>query len=146
MKRVSSKNKSGPFVGSEFAFEDLVSQEVDKYTYRWLREEPCGELQCFVLERIPRYESSGYTRQLLWLDRDEYRSQQVEFYDRKGDLLKTLKYAEYKQYLGKHWRPGLMTVVNHQTGKATDLKWSNYKFKKGLTARDFDRNALKRAR
>ena len=37
VKRISSGNKSGPFVGSEFAYEDLVSQEVDKYNYRWLR-------------------------------------------------------------------------------------------------------------
>ncbi len=29
VKRISSANKSGPFVGSEFAYEDLVSQEVD---------------------------------------------------------------------------------------------------------------------
>ncbi|MCG8379472.1 MAG: outer membrane lipoprotein-sorting protein, partial [Proteobacteria bacterium] len=28
VKRISSKNKSGPFMGSEFAFEDLTSQEV----------------------------------------------------------------------------------------------------------------------
>ena len=28
VKRISSSNKSGPFVGSEFAFEDLVSQEL----------------------------------------------------------------------------------------------------------------------
>ena len=30
VKRISSKNKSGPFMGSEFAFEDISSQEVDK--------------------------------------------------------------------------------------------------------------------
>ena len=38
VKRISSKNKSGPFVGSEFAYEDLVSQEVERYTYRYLRD------------------------------------------------------------------------------------------------------------
>ncbi|MCW8854398.1 MAG: outer membrane lipoprotein-sorting protein, partial [Gammaproteobacteria bacterium] len=30
IKRISSKNKSGPFMGSEFAYEDISSQEVDK--------------------------------------------------------------------------------------------------------------------
>ena len=39
VKRISSSNKSGPFMGSEFAYEDLGSQEVDKYTYKWLRDE-----------------------------------------------------------------------------------------------------------
>ncbi len=32
VKRISSKNKSGPFVGSEFAYEDISSQEVGKYS------------------------------------------------------------------------------------------------------------------
>ena len=38
VKRISSANKSGPFVGSEFAYEDFSSQEVEKYTYRYLRD------------------------------------------------------------------------------------------------------------
>jgi hypothetical protein len=46
VKRIASANKPGPFMGSEFAYEDLASQEVDKYGYRWLREEPCGPRQC----------------------------------------------------------------------------------------------------
>ena len=42
VKRINSRNKSGPFIGSEFAFEDLGSQEVEKYTYIYLRDEACG--------------------------------------------------------------------------------------------------------
>ncbi len=55
VKRISSVNKSGPFVGSEFAFEDFTALELNKFTYRYLREEPCGELVCDVVERHPRY-------------------------------------------------------------------------------------------
>ncbi|MDQ6958902.1 MAG: outer membrane lipoprotein-sorting protein, partial [Mariprofundaceae bacterium] len=32
VKRISSANKSGPFVGSEFAFEDFTSLELNKFT------------------------------------------------------------------------------------------------------------------
>src|SRR4030066_2026759 len=39
VKRIASANKSGPFVGSEFAYEDLTSQEVEKYNYQHLRDE-----------------------------------------------------------------------------------------------------------
>ena len=39
VKRIASMNKSGPFMGSEFAFEDLSDQEVEKYTYRYLLDE-----------------------------------------------------------------------------------------------------------
>ncbi len=142
VKRISANNKSGPFMGSEFSYEDIGSQEVEEYTYKWIRNENGN----FVIERYPVDKKSGYTKLLTWIDQEHYRIQKVEFYDRKGELLKTLTYHDYQQYLGKHWRPDLMKVVNRQTGKATDLTWSNYKFKQGLTARDFDRNALKRAR
>ena len=53
VKRIASNNKSGPFMGSEFAYEDIASQEVEKYTYKYLRDEACDALTCFVVERYP---------------------------------------------------------------------------------------------
>ncbi len=146
VKRISSNNKSGPFMGSEFAYEDLTSQEVEKYTYKFLRDDQLDGRPVFVIERKPAYKYSGYTRLITWLDKEMYQPLKVEFYDRKGALLKTLTASDYQQYLGRYWRPGKMRMVNHQTQKSTDLYWSDYRFKTGLTARDFDRNSLKRAR
>jgi len=146
VKRISSANKSGPFMGSEFAYEDLTSQEVDKYSYIWRRDEVLDGANTSVVERIPAYKNSGYTRQLAWIDTRMWRPVKVEFYDRKNSLLKTLRSSDFSQYLGKYWRPAKMTMVNHQSGKTTQLQWSEYGFKTGLEARDFDRNALKRAR
>ena len=57
IKRISSANKSGPFVGSEFAYEDLSSQEVEKYTYKWLRDETIDGHDVFVIERFPQYKN-----------------------------------------------------------------------------------------
>jgi len=146
VKRISSANKSGPFVGSEFAYEDLVSFEVGKYSYKWLRDEACGDQECFVIERIPKYENSGYTRQFAWVDKEEYRIQKVDFYDRKETLLKTLVQSGFEQYLGKYWRPLKMVMQNHQTGKATTLIYSPYEFKVGINENDFTPNRLKRIR
>ena len=146
VKRISSRNKSGPFMGSTFAFEDLGSQEVEKYTYKYLRDEACGDLQCYVMERYPAYKHSGYTRQVVWLDKDAYRMMKVEFYDRKKALLKTLESSGYQQFLDKYWRPSTMNMVNHQTGKSTLLEWENYQFQTGLTEGDFRSQTLKRAR
>lgn len=144
VKRISSRNKSGPFMGSTFAFEDLGSQEVEKYTYKYLRDEPCGELSCYVIERYPAYKFSGYTRQIAWIDTAGYRLVKAEFYDRKKSSLKTLTAGDFQQYLGHYWRPGTMDMVNHQTGKSTLLEWQEYEFKTGLTERDFRSQTLKR--
>ena len=146
VKRISSNNKSGPFMGSEFAFEDIASQEIEKYTYKFIREEPLNNLECFVIERFPTDKSSGYSKQVVWFDKDEYREQKIDFYDRKGDLMKTLTYHGYKKYIEKVWRQSEMKMVNHITGKSTDLFFKEYSFANGLSDRDFDKKTLERTR
>lgn len=146
VKRIASDNKSGSYMGSEFAYEDIGSQEVEKYTYKYLRDETCEGQPCFVLERYPANKYSGYKRQVVWMDKAEYRPWKIDYYDRKDSLLKTLTFKGYKQYLNKHWRPDEMFMVNHQTGKSTLLKWSNYKFRTGLADADFTQDSIKRAR
>jgi hypothetical protein len=146
VKRIASDNKSGPFMGSEFAYEDISSQEVEKYTYKFLRDGTLDGMDVFVFERYPVDKKSGYTRQIIWLDKDRYKEQKIEYYDRKNALLKTLVFNDYHQYLDKFWRAHDMYMENHLTGKSTRLIQSNYEFNTGLTARDFDKNSLKRAR
>lgn len=146
VKRISSNNKSGPFMGSEFAFEDLSSQEVEKYTYKYLRNENLNGMETYVLERDPVDKKSGYTRQVVWYDISEYRPWKIDYYDRKNDLLKTLKYEDYRKYIDKIWKAHSMAMVNHQTGKSTLLTWKDYKFQNGYTDRDFNKNSLKNVR
>lgn len=147
VKRISSRNKSGSFMGSEFSYEDIASQEVEKYTYKWIKDEALNGVECFVIERYPvDKKNSGYTRQMVWIDKSEYRVQKIDYYDRKNSLLKTLVFKGYQEYLGRYWRADEMYMVNHQTGKSTRLDWSGYRFRTGLKDRDFNRNSLKRAR
>jgi len=146
VKRISSKNKSGPFMGSEFSFEDLGSFEVAKYTYNYLGDEAVRGLDSFMVEQFPVDENSGYTRRVVWIDKQDYLIHKIEFYDRKNSLLKTLSYLNYQQYLGKFWRAQSMNMVNHQNGKSTELQWNNYAFNTGLKDSDFNRNSLKRVR
>jgi outer membrane lipoprotein-sorting protein len=146
VKRISSSNKSGPFVGSEFAFEDLSSQEVDKYTYKFLKNESINGQECFVSERIPVYKSSGYTKQIVWVDTAEYRPIKIEFYDRKKALLKTLVLSDYKHYNDKYWRAHTLSMINNQSGKSTQLKFSEIKIDIGLSESLFTSARLKTTR
>ena len=146
VKRIAGGGQSGPFMGSEFAFEDMASQRLEKFTYKHLREEEVGGKPCDVFERYPVNKASGYSRQVVWMEQGTHCIPKVEYYDRKGTLLKTLSMTDYKLYQEKNWRPGRMEMVNHQTGKSTLLEWKNYQFRTGLTERDFDQNSLKNVR
>lgn len=145
VKRISSANKSGPFVGSEFAFEDFTTQELNKYDYLYLREETVNGMKMDVVERIPRYKNSGYTRQVSWVDQDIYQVRKVEFYDRRDTLLKTLQLEDYRDYKGI-WRSQKLSMVNHKTLKTTDMVYKDYKFGVGLTENDFVKGKLSRLR
>ncbi|WP_411031168.1 outer membrane lipoprotein-sorting protein [Spongiimicrobium sp. 3-5] len=142
VKRISSNNKSGPFVGSEFAYEDLSSQEVEKYTYKFLDQK--GSL--LLVEQDPVDPKSGYTRRIVTYNKDKgYRIEKIEFYDRKNALLKTLTYSDYKLYKNKFWRADTFNMVNHQSNKETLLKFSGYNFGVDLSDDDFSQVALQRA-
>lgn len=147
VKRISSSNKSGSFMGSEFAYEDLGSREVEKYTYRYLGEKQFDGQDCFIVELFPReVKNSGYSRIVSWVDRIDYIPHREEYYDKRGKLLKTLQLKEYQQYIGFLWRAHRLEMVNHQSGRETALVLSNFTFRTGLTDRDFTTNSLKRSK
>lgn len=147
VKRISSSNRTGKFVGSEFSFEDLGSQEVADNTYKWLRDEPCPSepsLTCHVVESDPKNDKSGYSKRVSWSDTQEHRQYQVEFYNRRGDLEKVLTAGGFQQYLGRYWRPARLMMDNKQTGKSTELLSTNYQFQTGLSEGDFNAQRLPR--
>lgn len=144
-KRIVSRARSRPFMGSEFTYEDLISQKAEMYSYKYLRDEELGGQACFVIEREPADPNSGYTRQIVWIDQVEYRPQKIEFYDRKESLLKTLVFRDYGQYLGKYWRASEVFMENHETGTSTRIDFAEYRFQTGQRESDFSRSALPKA-
>ena len=139
VKRISSNNKSGPFAGSEFAYEDLSSQEVEKYTYKFI-EEKSGMIK---VEQDPVDPKSGYTRRVVTYNKAKgYRIEKVEFYDRKNSLLKTLTHSGYQLFKNKYWRASKSVMENHQSNKKTILEFRNYDFETQLSENDFTQAAL----
>jgi hypothetical protein len=143
-KRISATGRSSPFMGSEFAYEDLVRTGVDEYEYRYVGEEDLDGTACWIIERRPRYEGTGYSRERLWVDTTEYRVLRIDYQDLRGRDLKTLTLHEYRQYPNGIWRAGEMRMRNLRTGESTVLLWHEYRFDTGLTESDFSRGALGR--
>ena len=147
VKKIASRNKSGPFLSSEFAYEDMALQELEKFQYLLLGEEPCGDARCYRIERIPKDEFSGYARQEVLLDVAALRVLRIDYFDRAGRPLKVLTAGDYQQHENRFWKAGRMLMENLQTGKSTELLWRNFRFANGLSAdRDFSTNSLRRVR
>jgi len=146
VKRISSRNKSGPFMGSEFSFEDIASQEVEKYTYKYIKEETLDGKAATVIERYPVDKNSGYTRQIIWYDAKTFVPLKIDYYDRKSAHLKTLTYSGYEKHQGKFWRAAKFSMKNVISGKSTILEFTGYKFGTGLGPGDFNKSSLARVK
>lgn len=144
VKRVASSEQSSAFLGTEFSYEDIGPEDPDEYTYRLVEPSLLAGVECWTVERFPRDPGSGYGRQIVWFDREAYRVRRVDYYDRAGELLKTLIQDGFRLYADRFWRPDRMEMRNHRSGALTRVEWTEVRVGVGLSEADFDRSRLGR--
>ena len=129
VKRISSRNKSASFMGSEFSYEDLGSQEIEKYIYYLEGEKELNGEEVWILKRVPK-KKSGYTKLILYISKKYINPVKVEYFDRKETLLKFSMFSGYKQFLiGKKqmYRASSVHMKNVQTRKESIFIWLSRK-------------------
>ncbi len=143
VKTIASKNKSGSFMGSEFAFEDITGNTLDKFSYRKVGEAKLQDIDCDLIEKIPTYANSGYTKVKVWLDKKTHLAHRLEYFDRKNTLMKVQTFTGWKLY-GKVWRADAIAMDNLQTKKKSVLRFSDRKLGAGLKEEQFTQRNLQR--
>ena len=143
VKRINSRNKSSSFMGSEFSYEDLGSQEIEKYNYKFISDN--SETNVWAIERTPKV-SSGYSKQKLFISKKYNNSIKIEYFDRKGELLKIATFDKFKQYTVNKktmWRSSIIHMKNIQTNKQSIITWKDRKI--GIKHKEsiFNKRALK---
>jgi hypothetical protein len=128
VKRIASSNRSGSFAGSEFAYEDISGFEVEKYTHSDLRSVQLDGTAVLMVTSVPTYENSGYAKLAVYLDPATYQPRKVEFFNTRGEVLKSLSLSGYKAYAGRSgWRPHKLDMLNHLTGRRTVLEFDVFR-------------------
>ena len=143
VKRISSSGKANSFMGSEFSYEDLGSQEIEKYTFELLKSE---DKELKKLARYPKNAGdSGYSKQILYVSPKYMSAVKAEYYDRKKELLKVATFDGFKEYnVGgkKMYRASSIHMKNVQTKKESIITWENREIGKTLKASDFESKNL----
>ncbi|SFV89988.1 Outer membrane lipoprotein-sorting protein [hydrothermal vent metagenome] len=143
VKRISSRNKSGSFMASEFSYEDIASQNYRNYSYKSKAEKVTKNGKTYLkIERIPKDKHSGYSKQVVYIEPKTYLAKFGEYYDRNGRLLKKVSFLKYRKINGID-RIVKMEMKNVQNGKSTLLVWEHDHIKAGLNSADFSKRALK---
>lgn len=143
VKRISSRNKSGSFMASEFSYEDISSQNYKNYTYQKEAEEvEIKGRRYYKVERIPKDPHSGYSKQIIYYDMKENLPRFGEFYDKNGRVLKKISFDRYEK-IGNIYRVHKITIKNVQNQKESILIWESDKIDAGLEKKDFSKRVLR---
>lgn len=143
VKRISSRNKSGSFMASEFSYEDIASQNYKNYRYEGEAEKISVDGKKFYkVVRTPVDKNSGYSKQIVLVDRETFLVTSGEFFDKQERLLKKIFFREYRKIDGVY-RVKIIEIENVQNGKSTTLIWDKEQIKVGLMEKEFKKRSLK---
>jgi outer membrane lipoprotein-sorting protein len=141
-RRIVSSNKSSSFLDSEMSYEDLGSSSDKKFANKILRTETAADGPVAVIESTLTSGDSTYSKMITWVATTNDLVQKVEYYDRKGALLKTTEMSDYKKFPGDIWRAQTINVKNAQNHRGTELQMKDVAINKGISDSDFSVNAL----
>jgi len=148
-RRVAAANRSDTWMGTDFAYEDMSAPNVDRYDYRYLQDERAGDVDCKVVEAVPRDEKlkkeSGYSRTVYWIDPGRKVVVNADFYDKGGALAKELRHSRLETHKS-HYRWGVWEMNNVARGHRTTLRFEDRKIDQGLEDRFFTVRFLERGR
>ncbi|MCH8546807.1 MAG: outer membrane lipoprotein-sorting protein [Cryomorphaceae bacterium] len=137
------------WMGSDFSNDDLVreSSTVNDFNHRILRSETIDDLDCWVIESIPKPESSVvFSKVILWISKEHYYHLRSENYDERGDRVSTIVLSDIKT-LGNRTMPTRMEMTpEDKSGHKTILVYTSGVFDETLEDRFFSVQNLKTIR
>lgn len=123
MQRVAKGSKKGYFMGTDFTYEDMEPEDIDSFLYKIIRSEEIDGHDCHVIEAVPandqKKKESAYSKRTLWIRKGILFTVKVDFFDRRGRLLKSMKSYDLKNIEGTIWRPGKVLMKNLKTKHRT---------------------------
>ncbi len=100
IRKISGSGQRGYFMGTDFAFEDLYPEDMDRYDYEKEADGYIDDVQCYRITARPSNAkfrtSSGYRKRVLWITKEDYKIIKVDFYRTESEILKTLILSEFE--------------------------------------------------
>jgi len=141
VKKINSKNQTGSFMGSEFSYEDIAGNDINKYKYKLLSENKTN----WVVESVPTVKS-GYTKTISTINKTTLHPTKVEYFNRRNELMKISTLENFKEYTvnGKKINyANKINMKNLQNNKMSVIEWKKRKIGVSLSKNIFKSTKLK---
>ncbi|MCK4330296.1 outer membrane lipoprotein-sorting protein [candidate division WOR-3 bacterium] len=142
IRRIASHVKNESFMGTDFSYNDIGKCQYTKDFTAEIKEETEKE---YVLELIPLPKSDvDYTKLIMWVSKSNHIPSKVEYYNKKGTLLKVMKNENIEKVDG-YWTPKKIIMEIIKTRHKTVMELIMVVHDTGLEDDIFTKRMLKRA-
>ncbi len=145
VKKINSRSKGSSFMGSEFSFEDIGGQTIEKYNYEYLKDSKVGKDNVWVVERKSKAKSS-YSKVILYVSKKYLTPVKSEYFNKRNEHIKTSTMEGFKSYtVGKRkmWRANKIVMVNLNNKKKSIFNWKDRVIGKKVEENDLTKRKLK---
>ena len=144
IRRVSIRDPGDSFLGSDLTYADISGRALDEDDHKLLRIEAAGANDFYVVESTPREKNPLYSKKIAWFQKtpawDACVKARVDYYDKKGELLKRQQLQWQKAGPAYVWDK--VTVQNVQTLHASRFEVTKVEVNVGLKDDVFSERTL----
>jgi hypothetical protein len=147
VRRIVASEGSGSFVGTDFSYDDISSQDrdADLDNHKILREEKLRDADCYVIESTPKDSGYQYSKMIQYIDKANFVNYKIELYDRRGNQVKLFEILDLKDVQGR-----LTAMVTKMTtlasGTSTTISVTNIKYDENIHEGFFNTTFLETGR
>ena len=143
VRRIVSTQKKNRFVNTDFTYEDLQRRKVNQDHHRILDTETYEERPTWVLESVPVDEdNSQYGKRVSWVDQERFIPLKVEYYDKRGKLVKRLLNRNIKKVDGI-WTAMDAEMQDLRKRHRTLMRIDDIQYNTGIPDRVFTKEYMK---
>ncbi|MBF0448745.1 MAG: outer membrane lipoprotein-sorting protein [Magnetococcales bacterium] len=140
MQRLGGGGGQAGILDTDFTAEDLTDEDIQQTVYQRKPDVMYHKRPHFLVEarsmKSDKRTESLYGFRRIYIDREYFRINRIDLYDRSGALLKRRFNLGHKK-TGSVWRPDMVRMENIQTGSHTTVKTSQRFFSEDRVPEDF---------
>ncbi len=146
-KRIAAGSKKNRFMGTEFAYEDLALENLDRHEYKLAGSKKLNGHECYLVEAMPKSKkdrkNSGYSKRVIWIRKDIFYTARVEYHNKKRKLVKVLENGDPVNISGTVWRSNEFIMKNLKSKRRTRMMVKERTINQGLVEQAFSVRKLK---
>ena len=138
LKKLSTSEQDGSFMGSDFSYSDIAGRTLDQDTHKVFQQND----KVYVIESAPVNADDAYSKYYTTVDKATNIVRSVSFYDKSGDKLKTLANKKVVKVSGELMVSNSV-MTNHKTGGSSTMNRSSINVDVNFSDNDVGLKGLK---